>query len=89
MAGLEASLRAGADIIVNTDADNQYCAADIPAPIEPILRGDADMVIGARPVQQSKRFSPLKKRLQAIGSSFVRMASQTEILDALQVVFVP
>lgn len=82
MAGLEASLQAGADIIVNTDADNQYCAADIPKLIQPILLGQADMVIGARPIWQTKHFSVIKKLLQNLGSSMVRVASNTNIPDA-------
>jgi glycosyltransferase involved in cell wall biosynthesis len=82
MAGLEASLRAGADIIVNTDADNQYCAADIPKLIEPILLGRAEIVIGARPIRQIKHFSPLKKLLQGFGSWVVRLASNTNVADA-------
>src|SRR5690349_3738935 len=63
-AGLDASLKLGADIIVNTDADNQYFGGDIPKLVEPILRGDADMVIGDRETDQIEHFSPLKKRLQ-------------------------
>jgi glycosyltransferase involved in cell wall biosynthesis len=82
MAGLEASLRAGADIIVNTDADNQYCADDIPKLIQPILLGQADMVIGARPIWKTKHFSYLKKVLQNFGSSMVRLASNTTVPDA-------
>ncbi|MBL1178990.1 glycosyltransferase family 2 protein [Pantanalinema sp. GBBB05] len=82
MAGLEACLKAGADIIVNTDADNQYCAADIPKLIEPILRGEAEIVIGARPIHQIKHFSPVKKVLQNLGSWVVRLASKTDIPDA-------
>ena len=82
MAGLEASLKAGADIIVNTDADNQYCAADIPKLVEPILRGQAEIVIGARPIEQIAHFSPLKKLLQRLGSWAVRIASQTNVADA-------
>ena len=82
MAGIEASLRAGADIIVNTDADNQYCADDIPALIEPILRGRAQIVIGARPISEIEHFSPLKKALQRLGSRVVRMASNTKVEDA-------
>jgi glycosyltransferase involved in cell wall biosynthesis len=82
MAGLEACLKAGADIIVNTDADNQYCAADIPRLVEPILRGEADIVVGARPIRQIKHFSPTKKLLQTFGSWVVRVASQTDIVDA-------
>ncbi|WP_017326143.1 glycosyltransferase family 2 protein [Synechococcus sp. PCC 7336] len=75
MAGLEASLKAGADIIVNTDADNQYCADDIPKLVQPILTGQAEMVIGARPIWQTEHFSPLKKVLQNFGSRVVRAAA--------------
>jgi len=82
IAGLEACLRAGADIIVNTDADNQYCADDIPSLIEPILSGKAEIVIGARPISEIEHFSPTKKLLQKIGSRVVRMASNTKIEDA-------
>lgn len=82
MAGIEACLEAGADIIVNTDADNQYCAADIPQLIAPILEGYAEIVIGARPIQSIQHFSPLKKLLQNFGSFVVRLASQTQIPDA-------
>ncbi len=82
MAGLEASLKAGADIIVNTDADNQYCAADIPKLIAPILEGNAEIVIGARPIQEIKHFSPIKKFLQKLGSFVVRIASKTNVPDA-------
>ena len=82
MAGIDASLKAGADIIVNTDADNQYCADDIPKLIEPILRHDADMVIGARPIDEIRHFSPTKKFLQRLGSWVVRLASNTRVPDA-------
>ncbi|MGC1247595.1 MAG: glycosyltransferase family 2 protein [Spirulinaceae cyanobacterium] len=82
MAGIEACLKEGADIIVNTDADNQYCAADIPRLVEPILRGEADMVIGARPIKSIKHFSPIKKFLQKLGSWAVRVASNTKVADA-------
>lgn len=82
MAGLEASLKAGADIIVNTDADNQYCAEDIPKLIEPILRRKAEIVVGARPIENIRHFSPTKKVLQKIGSWVVRAASNTKIPDA-------
>src|SRR6185436_10143198 len=82
MAGLEASLRAGADIIVNTDADNQYCAGDIPALIEPILAGTAEIVIGSRSISEIKHFSGSKKLLQKLGSRVVRMASNTSVDDA-------
>lgn len=82
MTGLETCLQAGADIIVNTDADNQYCADDIPKLIEPILRGQAEIVVGARPISQIKHFSPTKKLLQKFGSWIVRVASNTSIPDA-------
>lgn len=82
MAGLEGCLRAGADVIVNTDADNQYCADDIPALIEPVLRGAADMVIGERPIAQIGHFSLAKKILQRVGSRVVRLASNTRVPDA-------
>ncbi|WP_036481806.1 glycosyltransferase family 2 protein [Myxosarcina sp. GI1] len=82
MAGIEASLKAGADIIVNTDADNQYCAADIPKLIAPILENRAEIVIGARPIQEIAHFSPVKKFLQKLGSTVVRLASKTNIRDA-------
>lgn len=82
MAGLEASLKAGADIIVNTDADNQYCADDIPKLIQPILLGKAEIVVGARPICKTKQFSPTKKLLQKLGSWVVRLASKTNIPDA-------
>jgi len=81
-AGLRASIEAGADIIVNTDADNQYCADDIPALIAPILEGRAEIVVGARPISQTQHFSPLKKLLQRLGSWAVRVASRTDIPDA-------
>jgi glycosyltransferase involved in cell wall biosynthesis len=82
MAGVEACLKAGADIIVNTDADNQYCADDIPKLIEPILQGQAEIVVGARSIAEIKDFSPLKKMLQRLGSLVVRVASNTDIPDA-------
>lgn len=82
MAGLDACLRNGADIIVNTDADNQYCGGDIEKLVRPILDGEADMVIGERPIDQTEHFSPLKKKLQHLGSWVVRKASKTDIPDA-------
>jgi glycosyltransferase involved in cell wall biosynthesis len=82
MAGLEGALKAGADIIVNTDADNQYCAEDIPKLIEPILLKEAEIVIGTRPILDIEHFSPTKKLLQKLGSWVVRLASQTDIPDA-------
>jgi glycosyltransferase involved in cell wall biosynthesis len=81
-AGLEASLSAGADVIVNTDADNQYCADDIPALIAPILSGKADIVVGARPINSIAHFSPIKKVLQRLGSWAVRLASNADVPDA-------
>ena len=82
MAGLEAALKAGADIIVHTDADNQYCAADIPKLIQPILTSAAEIVIGERPISEIEHFSPTKKLLQKLGSWSVRIASNTNIPDA-------
>lgn len=82
MAGLDACLENGADIIVNTDADNQYCAEDIPKLIQPILEHKADIVIGERPIDDTEGFSWLKKKLQHFGSWVVRKASKTDIPDA-------
>lgn len=82
MSGLDACLNLGADVIVNTDADNQYSAADIPALTAPIVEGVADMVIGARPIETIEHFSPIKKFLQKLGSWVVRVASRTDIPDA-------
>lgn len=82
MAGLDACLRNGADIIVNTDADNQYCGEDIEKLVRPIIEGKSDIVIGERPIDQTAHFSPLKKRLQHFGSWVVRKASKTDIPDA-------
>ena len=80
-AGLDACLKLGADVIVNTDADNQYSAADIPKLVEPIVEGRADMVVGDRQVQTIEHFSPLKKALQRLGSWVVRQASETDVPD--------
>jgi glycosyltransferase involved in cell wall biosynthesis len=80
-AGLDAGLKLGADVIVNTDADNQYEGSDIPKLVAPILRGDADMVIGDRGVDSNEHFSRAKRRLQRLGSWVVRQASSTEIPD--------
>lgn len=82
MAGLDACLRNGADIIVNTDADNQYNGADIEKLVRPIIEGKSDIVIGERPIMQTAHFSPLKKKLQKFGSWVVRVASNTDIPDA-------
>ncbi len=80
--GLDACIERGADIIVNTDADNQYCADCIPDLIRPILEGKAEIVVGARPIDQTEDFSPIKKLLQKLGSWTVRLASNTDIPDA-------
>ena len=82
MAGLDACLRNGADIIVNTDADNQYCGDDIEKLVRPIIDKKADIVIGARPIDETEHFSPIKKKLQHLGSWVVRKASNTDIPDA-------
>jgi glycosyltransferase involved in cell wall biosynthesis len=82
MTGLDASLRRGADVIVNTDADNQYNAADIPLLTQPILQHRAELVVGARPIETIQHFSPVKKLLQKLGSWVVRVASKTNIPDA-------
>jgi len=81
MAGLDACLRLGADIIVNTDADNQYPSQEIPGLIAPILEGQADMVIGDRGVRDVAHFSWTKKRLQTLGSWVVRKVSGTNVPD--------
>jgi glycosyltransferase involved in cell wall biosynthesis len=80
-AGLDAGLKLGADVIVNTDADNQYDGRDIPKLVAPILRGEADMVIGDRRVDSNEHFSHSKRRLQRVGSWVVRQASSTEVPD--------
>ena len=80
-AGLDASLQLGADVIVNTDADNQYAASDIPRLVEPICNGEADLVVGTRDIANHEEFSPLKKWLQRIGSWVVRQASATHVSD--------
>ncbi len=82
LAGLDLALRHGADIIVNTDADNQYCGADIEKLIRPILDREADIVIGERPIDEIEHFSYIKKKLQRFGSKVVRIASRTDIPDA-------
>ena len=81
-AGLDASLKLGADVVVNTDADNQYSADDIPTLVAPIVAGDADMVIGDRGVMSIEHFSATKKRLQRWGSWVLRQASETDVPDA-------
>lgn len=80
--GIDLALRQGADIIVNTDADNQYCGEDIAKLVQPILTKEADIVIGERPIDETAEFSWLKKKLQRLGSWVVRVASNTDIPDA-------
>ena len=82
LAGLDSCIKLGADVIVNTDADNQYAAADIPSLVAPILAGKADIVIGIRPIDTIETFSFLKKILQKLGSAVVRFVSKTDISDA-------
>jgi len=80
-AGLDACLKLGADVVVNTDADNQYKAADIPRLVAPIVAGDADLVVGVRRMDEIEHFSSSKKLLQRLGSLVVRLASGTEVSD--------
>jgi glycosyltransferase involved in cell wall biosynthesis len=80
--GMQACLRLGADVIVNTDADNQYDARDIPKLVAPIVAREADIVIGSRPIDAIEHFSRIKKFLQKLGSWAVRSASRTDIPDA-------
>ena len=81
--GLDAALARGADIIVNTDGDNQYCGADIEKLIAPVLAGKADIVVGDRQTQAIEHFSPLKRRLQRFGSRMVGRLAGAEIADAV------
>ena len=82
VAGLEKSLQIGADIIVNTDADNQYDASNIKDLVQPIIEKRADIVIGTRPVEKIRHFSPVKKVLQKLGSAVMRFISSTSVEDA-------
>src|SRR5690349_21618168 len=82
MTGLEAAVELGADVIVTTDADNQYDARDIETLVRPIIEQRAEMVIGARPIADTEHFSWLKKKLQLLGSAVVRAASNTRVTDA-------
>ena len=82
MTGIKACIKLNADVIVNTDADNQYNAKDITLLLKPILENEAEIVIGERPISQTEHFSPLKKILQKIGSWTVRLISGTEVRDA-------
>ncbi len=81
--GIDTAMRLGADIVVNTDADNQYPGAEIPRLVAPIVEGHADIVVGDRQVQNLEHFSPLKKALQHVGSSVVRWASETDVPDTV------
>lgn len=81
-AGISKALEMGADIIVNTDADNQYCADDMEKLIKPILEKQADIVIGSRPIENIKHFSFIKKVLQKLGSWVMRLISSTKVADA-------
>lgn len=80
--GINAALKVGADIIVNTDADNQYFSEDIATLITPIVNNSADVVIGARPISKMDHFSGLKKILQRVGSTVVRAATNLPVEDA-------
>jgi len=82
MAGIDAGLKLGADIIVNTDADNQYRGSDIAALVRPIIDGNADLVVGDRQTHRVAHFSPIKKLLQRWGSSLVRRLSATDVADS-------
>lgn len=82
LTGLDAALAVGADVVVNTDADNQYDASGIPALVKPVLEDGIDIVVGERPIESIEHFSPLKKRLQRLGSFVVRTLSGTEVRDA-------
>ncbi|MFH0909089.1 MAG: glycosyltransferase family 2 protein [bacterium] len=80
--GVEYALQVGADIVVNADADNQYCAADIEKLLPPILANKADLVVGCRPIVDHPEFSPVKKLLQITGSRTLRWISKTNVRDA-------
>lgn len=80
--GIRESLKRGADVIVNTDGDHQYSGSGIPSLVKPIVDGQADFVIGARPIREIEHFSPLKKLLQWMGSFVVRTVSGTDVPDA-------
>ena len=80
--GLQEALNRNADIIVNTDADNQYCADDIEKIVKPIIEKKADIAIGARDIFAIEEFSPIKKLFQKIGSAVLRLLSSTKVQDA-------
>jgi len=81
MAGIDASLRLGADIIVNTDGDNQYSGKDIEALVQPIIKGTAEVVVGDRQTDTIEHFSYMKKKFQKFGSWVVRLASGSDVID--------
>lgn len=81
--GLQRALDEGADLIVNTDADNQYEGADIAKLVAPIIAGEADVVIGDRGVRDNAHFGPIKRRLQRLGSAILRRLSNTDVTDAV------
>ncbi len=81
-AGIEKALSLDADIVVNTDADNQYCGADIPLLLTPIINNEADLVVGSRPIKNHPEFSLVKKILQVTGSWALRTISRTDVRDA-------
>ncbi|MCK5050752.1 MAG: glycosyltransferase family 2 protein [Candidatus Cloacimonetes bacterium] len=83
MKGLQFCLEHGADIVVNTDGDNQYFGGDIPLLVEPIINNQADIVVGSRPISKHKEFSKFKKKLQYLGSYILRVISKTDIKDAV------
>jgi glycosyltransferase involved in cell wall biosynthesis len=80
--GVEFAVTQGADVVVNTDGDNQYCAADIAALTRPIVKGEADLVVGCRPIIDHPEFGRIKKGLQMLGSSVLRAISKTTVRDA-------
>jgi glycosyltransferase involved in cell wall biosynthesis len=81
--GIDAALKAGADVIVNTDADGQYAGEDIALLVQPVLRGEADIVVGDRGVADNAHFGPFKRRLQRLGSTVVQKLSNTQVTDAV------
>ena len=81
-AGIDYALAHGADIVVNTDGDNQYCGADVPLLVRPVIEGGADVVVGCRPIRENREFSAVKKILQFLGSWTLRRMSRTDVRDA-------
>jgi glycosyltransferase involved in cell wall biosynthesis len=81
-AGIKYALEVGADIVVNTDGDNQYYGGDIEKLVKPIIEGNSDIVVGCRPILKHKEFSPVKKLFQLLGSWVLRRISKTRVKDA-------